>query len=268
MSPFKYCFWPLFILLSIIYSSIAYTQTNPSELNQGRSKQAVIKPFIATYMVASMGLEGINITNSLSLNKTHDQAASTAYHFKSYAMSVGLLAFKKDETRDEQSQGLIEKDLIKPEKYHFLQTLDNDIQRDVSVTFDWKTKAATNEHKHQNSRWTMSIPTGTMDKLSYQLALMLKLANRPEAQFSFKIADGGKVKDYQFKILGEERVYTSLGSYKAVKIEHQRYQKNKTITLWCAAELNYLPVKIVQQESGIPDISSILISYQEGLTGQ
>jgi len=258
----------IILFLSILYGPVAYAQTNPSGLNQSQSKKTILKPFIATYMVTSMGLEGINITNSLSLNKTHDKNNRIEYHFKSYSMSVGLLAFQKDETRDEQSRGFIENNLIKPEKYNFLQLLDKEIQRDVSIIFDWGTKTAINNHKHQDSHWKMSITAGTMDKLSYQLALMLKLADNPKKQFSFNIADGGRLKEYQFKILGEERVYTSLGSYTTIKIEHQRYQKNKNITLWCAPELNFMPVKILQEESGKPNIRSTLISYQEGLAGQ
>lgn len=256
------------LILSVIYSSNAYTQTKPSELNPSQSKKTILKPFIATYMVTSLGLEAINITNSLSLNYTHNKKSRIAYHFKSYSMSVGLLAFQKDESRDEQSQGFIENKLVKPEKYNFLQLQANEVQRDVSITFDWGAETAINNHKHKNSLWEMSIPAKTMDKLSYQLALMLKLNDNPGKQFSFDIADGGKVKQYQFKILGEERVYTSLGSYKSIKIEHLRYQKNKNITLWCAPRLNYLPVKIVQKEAGIPAITSTLISYQEGLAGQ
>mgnify|MGYP001826792197 CR=1 FL=1 len=269
---FRHLFSLVALSLIITYGSCSHAQPNtqksPADTKQPTPEQAELKPFIATYMVTSMGLEGINITNSLSLNNTHDRLQRFEYHFKSYAMSVGLLAFQKDETRDEQSQGFIVKNFIKPEKYNFLQTLDNEIQRDVNITFDWETKTAVNAHKQQNSRWKMSIPDKTMDKLSYQLALMLKLANNPKNQFTFSIADGGRVKDYQFKLLGEERVYTSLGSYKSIKIEHLRYQKNKKITLWCAPELNYLPVKIVQEETGKPDIQSTLISYQEGLSAQ
>ena len=111
----------------------------------------------------------------------------------------------------------------------------------------------------------MPVPQKTVDKLSYQISLMLKLAGKPEKHFSFHVADGGKLKEYQFEIMGEERVYTSLGSYKALKIQHQRYQKDKNITLWCAPELNYLPVKIIQEETDKPTFISTLISYQEGM---
>ena len=81
-----------------------------------------------------------------------------------------------------------------------------------------------------------------------------------------KQKDYKKMKEYYFEIMGEERVYTSLGSFKTIKVQHKRYKKEKNITLWCAPELNYLPVKIIQEETGKPTFISTLISYQEGMT--
>lgn len=236
-------------------------------INQVMAETKVqLKPFVATYMITAMGLEGINVTNSLSLSQSSGEHQK--YHFKSYSMPIGLLAFKKDETRDEQSEGQIIDSQIQPERYSFLQLRDGKTRRDVELNFDWMRKEVTNNHKHKNSKWKLPISTKTVDKLSYQLALMLKLASKPNKIFSFPIADGGKLKEYNFEILGEERVYTSLGSYKAIKIQHQRYQKGKNITLWCAAKLNYLPVKIIQEETGKPTFISTLMSYQEGMSRQ
>ncbi len=231
-----------------------------------------LKPFVATYMITAMGLEGINVTNSLSIhanvkNENSNPGRTTqAYHFKSYSMPIGLLAFKKDETRDEQSEGIILDGKIQPLNYSYLQIRNNKTRRQVELSFDWAQKEVTNHHKHKNSKWRMPIPQQTVDKLSYQLSLMLKLAGKPENHFSFHIADGGKIKEYNFEIMGEERVYTSLGSYKATKIQHKRYKKEKTITLWCAPELNFLPVKIIQEEKGKPTFISTLTSYQEGMS--
>ncbi len=240
-------------LTSIFLSAIVHAQTAPQ-----------LKPFVATYLITAMGLEGINVTNSLSLSQTEDKQQK--YHFKSYSMAIGLLAFKKNETRNEQSEGQIINGIIQPLRYSFLQLRDKKKRRDIELIFDWQHRQVNNHHKHKNSKWRLAIPAQTIDKLSYQLALMLKLANQPEKHFSFYIADGGKVKQYHFDILGDERVYTSLGSYKAIKIRHQRYNKGKHITLWCAPELNYLPVKIIQQESGKPEFVSTLTSYQEGMS--
>lgn len=229
-------------------------------------EQPQLKPFVATYMITAMGLEGINVTNSLSLEQLTN--GHHKYHFKSYSMPVGLLAFKKDETRNEQSEGQIIDGKIQPQRYSLLQLRDNKTHRDVEIIFDWQSMEVSNHHKHKNSKWQLSVPEHTIDKLSYQLSLMLKLASKPNKLFSFYIADGGKLKEYNFELLGEERVYTSLGSYKTIKIQHERYKKGKNITLWCAPELNFLPVKIIQEEPGKPTFVSTLISYQEGMSSQ
>lgn len=264
----------IFVILVLCLSQVAYaTQPyfqasashNDNEPAKDTTSLITLKPFVATYMVTALGLEGLNVTNSLSLDKASGNRQ--AYHFKSYSMPVGLLAFKDDETRDEQSEGLVLSGKIQPERYSFLQLSENETSRNVEITFDWLRNEVVNHHKHKDSKWTMSVPELTTDKLSYQLSLMLKLANRPEKNFRLNIADGGRLKEYDFKILGEERVYTSIGSFKAIKIHHQRYHKDKDITLWCAPKLNYLPVKIIQEESGKPTFVSTLISYQEGMTG-
>ena len=266
----NHCFFKLATVLLVILTNYlilllapALAATTRYETSSEQHNQP-LKPFVATYMVTALGLEGLNVTNSLSLDKVKDD--HQAYQFKSYSMPVGLLAFKQDDTRDEQSKGQLIAGRIQPEQYSFLQLQDNETRRNVEITFDWLKKEATNHHKHQNSKWRMSIPHNTTDKLSYQLSLMMKLATQPEKQFIFKVADGGRVKNYEFEILGEERVYTSMGSYKALKIYHRRYHKDKEITLWCAPELNYLPVKIIQEESGKPTFVSTLLSYQEGMT--
>lgn len=258
----------LFLSGSLCASSPLPVQAPPvsyKPVSQVDKPVTALKPFVATYMITAMGLEGINVTNSLSLDKARGERQE--YHFKSYSMPIGLLAFKKDETRDEQSEGQVLAGKLQPERYSFLQLRDNETHRNVEIIFDWHRKEATNHHKHKNSKWSMSVPLHATDKLSYQLSLMLKLANNPEKHFSLDVADGGRIKTYDFEILGEERVYTSLGSYKTIKIHHQRYHKDKNITLWCAPELHYLPVKIIQEESGKPDFISTLISYQEGMTG-
>lgn len=265
---FKYSaiFIALFAGLISLFPGSAHTAVlHTDDIKSNERPSIQLKPFVATYMVTALGLEGLNVTNSLSLNKGDKHRQE--FHFKSYSMPVGLLAFKKDETRDEQSEGLILSGSIQPERYSFLQLSGNETRRNVEIQFDWSRKEAINQHKHKDNKWTMPVPTGTTDKLSYQLSLMMKLANKPEKHFSFDIADGGRIKKYEFTIIGEERVYTSMGSFKALKIHHQRYHKDKEITLWCAPKLNYLPVKIIQEESGKPTFVSTLISYQEGMTG-
>ncbi len=254
--------WSVFF--TILLLALSSLQVLPAS-NRPPEQTQILKPFVATYMVTALGLEGINVTNSLSIDNPGE--SRQAYHFKSYSMPVGLLAFKKDETRNEQSEGFILDGLIRPLKYSFLQIRNNRTRRNVELIFNWDKKEVTNYHKHKNSKWVMDIPENTVDKLSYQLAMMLELSGHPDKTFHLNIADGGKIKEYDFTIEGEERVYTSMGSYKTIKVYHHRYNKEKNIILWCAPKLGYLPVKIVQEEPDKPDFVSTLISYQEGMTG-
>jgi len=249
------------VFIAIIFSCSAISTSLAVEaVAEKKPTQVQLKSFIATYMVSTMGLKGINVTTSLTINSSEQVQR---YHFKSYSIPVGLLALQKDETRDEQSEGLIVNALIQPERYSYLQVRNGNTRRNVELKFDWKKKQVSNHHKHKNSKWSMSIPEKTLDKLSYQLSLMLVLAEKKtDKQFSLPIADGGKLKHYNFTVLGKEQVITKAGTYQAIKVRHQRYKKDKIITLWCAPELNYLPVKIIQDEIGKPQFISSLTSYK------
>ena len=72
----------------------------------------------------------------------------------------------------------------------------------------------------------------------------LKLGNIPE---KYIIADGGKIKEYTFKKIKDEIIETPLGDFNTIKLA--RYKKNKQETyLWCAYELDFLPVKVITTE--------------------
>ena len=225
-----------------------------------------LQPFKANYMVSAMGLEGINVTHTLKL---HSEEKNQFYHFKSYSVPVGLLALKKNETRNEQSKGKVIGGLahshIQPTEYSYLQIRNGKTRRDIELQFDWQKQLAHIHLKHKKQKWQQSIPKATVDKLSYQLSLMLILADTSDNRqsFSLSIANAGKLKQYHFTLLGKEKVITPLGEFQTIKVKHKRHQSDKTITLWCAAKLNYLPVKIIQDEKDKPQFISRITSYQK-----
>ena len=118
MNKKSYQFLCIFIVKLLLTSNYAI-----AEINSETSSAKILKPFVATYLVTAMGLEGINVTNSLSLNT--NQLNQQEYHFKSYSMTIGLLAFKKDETRDEQSKGLLLNKQVQPHLYSYEQSRNN-----------------------------------------------------------------------------------------------------------------------------------------------
>lgn len=79
---------------------------------------------------------------------------------------------------------------------------------------------------------------------------MTDLAEQKKS-FTYRIADGGKLKDYDIRVIETETVTTPLGKIEAIKLIRYRKDKNKRqTTLWCAPSLNYLPVKLEHTEKG------------------
>jgi hypothetical protein len=88
----------------------------------------------------------------------------------------------------------------------------------------------------------------------------LKMGHTPT---SYTVVDGAKIKTYQLIYLGEEIVDTPIGKFNTMKFSRQRPGKKKTITLWCAEDLHYLPIKVESKD----DDGAITIATINQLTG-
>jgi hypothetical protein len=87
------------------------------------------------------------------------------------------------------------------------------------------------------------------------------LQNPKQKTFNYLIADGGRLKHYQIKRLEQETITTPLGSINTVKFKRQRDRdsdKDRETTLWCAPELNYLPVKLEHIEKDGTKFTAVL----------
>jgi hypothetical protein len=127
--------------------------------------------------------------------------------------------------------------------------------RDADLRFDWNKKIVTNHV--QTSNWQMSIVEKVQDKLSYQLQLQQDFIAGKE-KFSYKIADGGHLKEYKFEKIGEEVLETPLGKVKTVKVKRSRENDKRVTYAWLAKDWNYLLVRLEQEEKG--DSNTIYIT--------
>lgn len=179
-----------------------------------------------------------------SANITLKLSGDGGYQYRAYTTPVGLAAvFRKDEIT-EQSNGHITGNQIIPDHYLYKHKKPKK-QRKVSLDFDWDNQRVAN--KTAGSHWSMEIPAGTQDKFSQQLSLMLSLY-RGDSMAEFKVADGGRLKTYSYKVIEEETVRTESGEHQTVKLARNKNNKPSKATLWFAPQLNYLPVKIAKHE--------------------
>ena len=166
------------------------------------------------------------------------------YIFSSESRTTGLISlFRKDQIIEISNWNYSDSTII-PMHYSYKHT-GGKKNRDVEINFNWNHQQIIN--RVNDSIWRMKTQTGILDKLLYQLVIMidLKSGSMPER---YLIADGGKIKEYFFKYIQDEIIETPIGSFNTMKFA--RYKKNKQETfLWCAYDLDFLPIKVITKEN-------------------
>lgn len=208
------------------------------------------QPFEASYQLL---LNNIPVgTQTLTLVYLPDQ---DLYRFETRLMPNRLARWFHDESRTEFSEFYWRKGLLS--QHYRLERHSGEATQPADLRFDWSQQRVINDVAGE--RWTMPIPPGTLDKLNVQLALMLDLA-AGKRQLRYDIADGGKLKQFRFEVVGEEPVEAAGKTYQTLRIQRIRKDQDRTTFLWCAPQLGYLPVRIEQteQESGEHYVSRLV----------
>jgi len=166
------------------------------------------------------------------------------YTFHSESKTTGFISFFRKDRILEVSKWKFIDASFKPLLYKYQHT-GGKKDRDVEISFDWGTEKIIN--RVNESTWNMETEPGILDKLLYQLTIMsdLKAGIVPE---SYTVADGGKIKQYKFTRIGDETLRTPLGEFKTVKILRQKANSKRDTFLWCAYDLNFLPIKVINTE--------------------
>ncbi len=214
-----------------------------------------VPDFKATYELSRGSMKIGNSSIELS------NGANGSYTYKSRSWPVRWVAWFLKDKLYETSRGRITAAGIRPDNYHYQRTGGRK-EREANLTFNWKTMSVQNNV--EGSMWEMDIPAGTLDKLVSQLGMMYALA-RGETDITFNIADGGKLKEYHFKVVGEETLELPAGTFETVKITRLREDNKRETFVWCAPALHYLPVRIWQRETDDAEYQSDLETYSTGL---
>jgi len=206
-----------------------------------------LPPFSAEYTLnrGSMLIGKVTVTLGLSDNG--------AYDYRAHTVLVGLVAFFRDDEITEQSTGRIDRTGVIPGHYSYHHKKKKK-PRKIDLTFDWTTHQVTNNTG--DSHWSMTVPQGAQDKFSQQLALMLALS-KGEQNVQFKVADGGKLKTYRFRLDGKETIETPAGSFVSLRLARQKDDRPSKATFWLSPDLHYLPVKIVKKDKDGPYIMEL-----------
>jgi len=196
--------------------------------------------------------------NSFTIGEARVELAAQSdgrYLYSSRTHSTGLTRVFRNDKVSESSLFNPHNQHLRPLEYRFDHT-GSKKERHAYLKFDWNKREVTNTV--EGHTWAMDIPEGALDKLIVQLAVMMDL-DAGKQELVYAIADGGKLKEYKFAIVGKEKLRVPAGEYETVKLERLRKDNDRTTYLWCAPSLGYLPVRIkqIENEDGVTYLSEL-----------
>lgn len=146
---------------------------------------------------------------------------------------------------------------VRPVTYHAIDNIGNDPEAHIS--FDWSTNVASGTVGGEP--FSAQLDGLSHDSVSIQYELMLDLINEnPDARYT--LFDVDKMRIANVEDAGEKTLETKAGRYAVLGIRHQKEGSSRVTTLWCAPELDYLPVVIEQHRKGKLNFRATLVTYQ------
>lgn len=149
---------------------------------------------------------------------------------------------------------------VYPISYQTNDTIDKDDPR-ADIQFDWNNFEASGTVNDEEFRLTLDRLR--QDRVSIQYALMHDLLNN-ELREQYELFEADKLKTLNVRSIGSKQIKVGAGTFTAVGIQHQAQNSSRVTTLWCAEELDYLPVVIEQHRKGKLRVRATLRSYTPG----
>jgi hypothetical protein len=147
-------------------------------------------------------------------------------------------------------------DGVRPVRFHELDTIRNDPE--TRIQFDWTTNQASGTVGTEEV--LLQLDGISHDNVSIQYELMHDLLNGGPSE-TYVLFDVDKMRIANVRNVGTREISTAAGNFEAVGIQHQKEGSSRVTTLWCAAELDYLPVVIEQHRKGKLNFRATLTSY-------
>lgn len=200
---------------------------------------AVLAPYHADYSLALHGVGAGESRFSLAPD------GNGKYLYRATAHTTGLGALLKPGFRTSQESHFDLADgRVHPLSYHYMQQ-DGDDKQSQSIVFDWtKRSAHTEEDGHQKDS---ALAAGTYDVFLIQLALAMDVEGGHLAN-GYKLLDHGETNDYATSRLRDQKMRVDRTELDTMVLQLHSATKGRTIKVWLAPALHYLPVKIEQDK--------------------
>ncbi len=122
-------------------------------------------------------------------------------------------------------------------------------RRSSGISFDWNHKKGSGRRDGKQPA-NYDLQAGTLDPLNLEIQIRRDLKDMGKLASSYWIASPKNIEKQPFTIDGEESINTPAGKFVALKISRKHNDPSRHTTFWLAKSLDYLPVKVVQDNDG------------------
>ena len=172
----------------------------------------------------------VNLKLDVALNKLT---------YTSHAYPVGFASLFVSDTITEQSIITHNNNTLKPQSYSYIKKSADKLKEQFHIKFDWQNNTAIDNRVTK----PFTLTSSTFDTLSFQLALA-KAISVNSSKLTFSFLDHKKLKTYTLNVQGKELLETDAGKFNTVKLEYFDEVKKRQVFIWCAQQLDYLPIQI------------------------
>ncbi|MBT8143196.1 MAG: DUF3108 domain-containing protein [Gammaproteobacteria bacterium] len=197
---------------------------------------ALPDPFTAHYDVQFSGLGG-----KLVSQFSHNDGGNYVFENRTSAKGIARLARPRDVV-DRSVFAVSDDSELRPLVFESEDGTRRNKNGNV-VEFDWEVGNASSAYEGESREF--DLEPQPLDRQLMQLALMRDLAAGAN-ETSYTVIDRHDLKTYDFTVLGRETIEVPAGKFQVLKVRKQRKGSSRATLMWCAPELQYLPVMMQQ----------------------
>jgi hypothetical protein len=205
----------------------------------------------AIYRVEYRGRESGKAEISVSRH-----SAEARYQYTSVMQMTGAAKLLVPGEVTERSTFVYDHGNITPLEFSYEDGRDGD--DNLHAVFDWDRNVAVTTTG--TGKTELAVPAGTLDVGSLQVALMNDLETGGRSALEYQIAVGDRLQKHEFEFAETAAVDTGVGHLSAQRLVQRRLGASRTLALWMAPSLSFLPVRIEHQKNGETETSLVLES--------
>ena len=218
---------------------------------------------LATPLLAAEGLTPHSAEYKVKISvlsgklQTRLQATETGYEATHRIVPKGLAKLLVGGSVEEFSRFDTVPEGVLPTHYVSTDTLSKD-KTSADISFEWSTGTVSGT---VNGQPVDNILEGLAhDRVSIQYEMMRDLMNGGVSD-SYILYDIDRLKTLNVSLISARDVKVPAGKFTVIGVRHQAEGSSRITTLWCAEELDYLPVIIEQHRKGKLRLRATLSRY-------